>query len=211
MLQRVFVDSNVLASRTLRDWLFLLRNETDGMFQVHATLDILVEAHRAWRRRNHKASGAEATALFERIQRNLDELVGDFDGGIDFEGSDVHDTHVHAAAVASGADLLLTDNPTDFVDTDLLPYELYRADEFFCLVDDGAPAAVRRVAMAQITYWQGIAASGVPTKRLDEALVDAGCPDFAKRVTAHLATLSGPPTRPQPRDHLPPARGHGRR
>lgn len=38
------VDANVLFSKTLRDWLFLLRHETQGqMYTVLATEDIIAE------------------------------------------------------------------------------------------------------------------------------------------------------------------------
>lgn len=54
MLQRGFVDANVLLSRTTSDWLFLLRNETQEMFQLPSTIDVgseTVRAHRADRYR----------------------------------------------------------------------------------------------------------------------------------------------------------------
>lgn len=46
MMQRVFVDANVLYSRTLRDWTFLFRGSTDGMFQLHSTEDVFAEVHK---------------------------------------------------------------------------------------------------------------------------------------------------------------------
>lgn len=106
-LQRVFVDANVLVSRTTRDWLFLLRNETQGMFQVHSTFDVIVEAVRAFRRLHPRADGSESKRLFDLLEQNLDELLGDFDGDVDFAGGDPGDLHVHAAAVASDAHVLL--------------------------------------------------------------------------------------------------------
>lgn len=205
MLQRVFVDSNVLASRTLRDWLFLLRNETEGMYQLHASFDVVVEAYRVWRRLNPRASGREGQALFERITANLDEMVGDFDGSIDFNGSDPGDVHVHAAAVASGAHLLLTNNGRDFGDPDLLPFEIYTPDEFFCLIDDGGSQCVQRVAVEQAKYWNGRRSTGQAVKTLDAALLDAGCRQFAARVTSHLMAATNA-ARPRPTDRLPRTR-----
>ncbi|MFB8387489.1 PIN domain-containing protein [Microbacterium sp. NPDC055910] len=191
MLQRVFVDSNVLASRTQYDWLFMLRNETDSMFQLHSSFDVLVEAVRVWRRRNPTARGASSKRRFDHLLANLDEVVDDFDADIDFDGEDPGDIHVNAAAVASGAHKLLTMNGRDFGDPDLLQYEIYRPDQFFCLVDDGADACVRRVTMEQVNYWKRQRERGRSTKPLADALRDAGCPTFATRVSRHLRVLGG--------------------
>lgn len=187
---RVFVDSNVLASRTLRDWLFQIRHRTE-MFQLHSTPDVLAETLRAWRRRNPKADGKLIPGLEALLRRNLDEVLDDFSGDVEFTGKDPDDHHVHAAALHSHADILLTDNPSDFGEPNDLPYDLYTADEFLCLADDGAPHSVRDVVRAQNKYWQGQAALGRPTKPLTKALEDAGCPEFAGRVEAHLQVLSG--------------------
>ncbi|MCH5643313.1 hypothetical protein [Gordonia sp. ABSL49_1] len=49
---RVFVDENVLWPKTLRDWLFLLRNATGGeMFTVCSTEDVVAEAIYTLRRK----------------------------------------------------------------------------------------------------------------------------------------------------------------
>lgn len=41
MTQRVFVDANILFARTLRDWLFLLKLQSENsMFIVMATEDV---------------------------------------------------------------------------------------------------------------------------------------------------------------------------
>lgn len=57
MTQRVFVDANVFFSRTLTDWLFLLRFETEGMFQVHTTEDVFAEVIYRMRKKNPTAPG----------------------------------------------------------------------------------------------------------------------------------------------------------
>lgn len=50
MTQRVFVDANIFASRTIMDWLMHLRRQNEGMFQLHATEDVFVEALHATRK-----------------------------------------------------------------------------------------------------------------------------------------------------------------
>ena len=191
MFQRVFVDSNVLFSRTTRDWLFLLRRETRNMFQVHSTIDVIAEVVRAVRREKPQAAGAVTRRLHDLLVDSLDEIVPDYDPAVPFGGHDRDDLHVHAAAMASGADILLTSNERDFGDTDELPYEIYAPDDFFVLVDDGAPDAVRRVVMEQIRYWAAQRRRGRSIRGLEEALIRAGCPEFAARVTTHRRARAG--------------------
>lgn len=191
MVQRIFVDSNVLASRTLRDWLFQLRNETDTMFQVHTTFDVLVETVRVFRRRNPTADGRRSRELFDLLMANVDEVLGDFAGDVAFDGPDGDDLHIHAAAVACRADKLLTLNISHFPVSDTVPYEVYPPDDFFLLVDASAPFAVMRVTRQQNAYWEGRRSAGQSVKPLETALVAAGCPEFAARVNAHLRMLSG--------------------
>lgn len=169
----------------------MLRNETVGMFQVHSSFDVLVETSRAFRRMNDRADGRVSRELFDLLERNLDEVPGDFSGDVDFDGGDPDDRHVHAAALATSAHILLTQNTQDFGDPDLLPYELYTPDQFFCLVDDGAPDAVGEVCRKQVDYWNARKRAGKPVKPLAVALQAAGCSSFARRVKKHLITLSG--------------------
>ncbi len=192
MPPRAFVDSNVLASRTLRDWIFLLRNEVPGMYELWGSLDIVAEAIRVVRRQHPDAGGDITAGLTELLHANLNEVLTRYPAARDFAGSDPDDQHVHAAAVACGASYLITDNPSDFGDPDELPYELYTADDFFCLVDDGAGSHVLEVTRKQAAYWQSRRAEGHTTKPLDVALADAGCSQFAARVTNHLRVLAGP-------------------
>jgi len=186
LIQRVFVDANVLYSRTLRDWLFLLRRETEGMFQVHSTEDVLAEVVYRLRRNNPTMEGGVITNLREKLVSAIDELVGDFDATIEYAGADANDRHVHAAAVASKAHILLTDD-NGFEGSDEDPYEVFTCDEFFLLVDDSASWMVERVVADQNAYWSKKRSH----KSLVQALKDAGCPEFAKRVEGHLRSLSG--------------------
>lgn len=190
MPERVFVDANVLASRTLRDWLFLIRNYSH-MYSLHSTLDVLAETIRVVRHRHPNAGGGVTLRLRNKLTENLDELCSDFPPAPDFHGIDVDDQHVHAAAVACHATILLTNNTKDFGDPDSLPYDLYTADEFFCLADGSSPWHVREVTHTQNTYWLGERDKGRAAKPLAVALVKAGCPKFAIRVAQHLAQLSG--------------------
>lgn len=192
LLQRVFVDANVFCSRTLRDWTCLLRLHTNGMFQLHTSEDVLAETIRTMRRLHPDASGGATTRLRAAILGSIDELVEEFDASITYAGTDPDDRHVHAAAVACRAHILLTED-RGLTSVDESMYEVYRPDEFFVLIDDSAPWMVREVVRSQAKYWS-TKPSG-QRKSLSQALRDAGCPEFAKRVERHLRTLAGPPRR----------------
>ncbi|WIE74103.1 PIN domain-containing protein [Curtobacterium sp. MCJR17_020] len=186
MVQRVFVDANVFVSRTLRDWICLLRAEIPAMFQLHTTEDVLAEALYTLRRHMRDADGAVTVHIREAILASIDEVLQDFDGSVAYSGSDADDRHVHAAAVGCQADVLLTEDQ-GFTEDDRAPYEVYTCDDFFCLVDDAVPDRVRSVALKQLKYWN----SQPQRKSLKQALIDAGCPDFAVRVEGHLRVASG--------------------
>ncbi|MBT0773788.1 hypothetical protein KIH74_32885 [Kineosporia sp. J2-2] len=95
---------------------------------------------------------------------------------------------MHAAALACSADYLLTSDKgfsDPDVDFDVLPYEVYRPDEFLELIDDSAPQVVRQVMAKQVAY--SIRRHGEAD--LCGALRRAGCPKFAERVRNHLQTI----------------------
>lgn len=193
MTQRIFVDANILFSRTLRDWLFLLRLQGENsMFVVMATEDVLAETIYRLRRRYPDWDGGQISRIREALVKNLDELVEEFPIRDDHPGSDRDDIHVHSAAIAADAHMLLTSD-SGFLNlgaaADGLPYEIWSADEFFVLVDDSAPHLVEQVTKKQLRHWnQNPESPG----RIVEKLVDSGCPQFADRVTRHLRSLSGP-------------------
>lgn len=188
MTQRVLVDANVLASRTCLDWLFFLRCENEGMFQLHATTDILAEAIRVLRKNNPRLPGRVVTDRMGKIQQCLDEVVSEFSGEEKFSGTDEGDYHVHAAAVASRANLIISNNdPTDITQTpDEEPYEIITADEFFMLVTDSNPHCVVSITRQQFDYW----GSKHGSQQLDAALRKADCPEFARRVRTALQYIA---------------------
>lgn len=132
----------------------MLRQRSWGMFQLHSTIDVISDAVSAWREGHPDAAGHATRDLHDKARAFIDEILIDFDATVEFSGSDPNDRHVHAAALASGAAVLLTDNGRDFGDPDLLPYEIWTADELFCKVDDDAPHIVLDVTREQNAYWQ---------------------------------------------------------
>jgi predicted nucleic acid-binding protein len=190
MPKRVFVDANVWVSRTLRDWLCLLRAEIPSMFQLHTTEDVLAEAVARLRELHPQRDGGATTRLRAAIIASIDELVDDFPGGTPWSGTDAKDQHVHAAAVAARAEVLLTED-RGFHELDGLPYEVLCCDDFFVLVDDAVSWHVRATVRRMNRYW---ATRPAPHVGLSTALVRAGCPAFARRVDGHLRACSGVPT-----------------
>jgi predicted nucleic acid-binding protein len=193
VLTRVFVDANVLYSRTLRDWLALLQLSSPGeVYTVYWTEDVLAETIYHLRRSHPDWNGAKTTSIRDLIARTFEGgRVDDFEIDDSFLGSDTNDRHVHAAAVACQADFLLTCDKGFFnadQDVDSMPYEVYQPDDFFVLVDDNAPHLVQQVTCQQTMYWVK------RTGRADLAskLIDAGCPEFAERVRNHQGQLSLP-------------------
>lgn len=128
-----------------------------------------------------------------RIAAVRDQICGTFETGRvrDYPGTsasvrDPDDAHVAAAAVACGADMLLTFNVGDFSSTEELPYEVWTPDDFFMLVEESSPTLVVRCVEKQIQYWG---------RKQDEAdlvamLRRADCPKFADVVLGHLRDIA---------------------
>lgn len=184
MAQRVFIDSNVLYSRTLRDWLFMLRLETQGgMFQIHTTWDVITEVGARLRDNHPKAPGTLVAKVVKKCQEHFDEILEDYPGGPVPGIADEGDWMVHHAAEACRADVLLTQDQG--FESDESCYEAYTCDDFFVELHKSAPAAVKLVAEKQMNFWAAKNGKGVP-----DALRDAGCPEFAEVVLAHIRHMA---------------------
>src|SRR5699024_10289538 len=104
----VWVHANVVASRTCLDWLFFLRREYEGTFQLPATTGILAEAIRVLRKNNPRLPGRVVTDRMGKIQQCLDEVVSESSGEEKFSGTDEGDYYVHADAIASRVNLFIS-------------------------------------------------------------------------------------------------------
>ncbi|WP_028244586.1 hypothetical protein [Pseudoclavibacter soli] len=66
---RVFVDANIFYSKTLRDWLFHLRQETGGtMFTIYSTEDVMSEVSYEKRRQFNEANGRVIVQLVDQMR-----------------------------------------------------------------------------------------------------------------------------------------------
>lgn len=172
MTQRVFVDANVFYSKTLMDWLFLLKRENESMFQLHATEDVFAEVASNMRKKHPRLPGHVVRRRVELMRQSVDEVLNTFPGDLSFTGTDEDDYHIHAAATACQADLLLTDNdPKDITTSEDVHYEIICPDDFFALVTKSAPPKMLHpIINCQIEYW----AQKPQHMQLDEAFRNAG-------------------------------------
>ncbi|MEU0543635.1 PIN domain-containing protein [Nocardia sp. NPDC005978] len=185
-VQRVLADANILYSRTLRDWVCLLHQHSEGsMFTVCWTEDIMAETVYHLRKKNPHYGDHQVGGTRRRIVGALGEHNAITGYSIDKTCSypDLFDAHVHCAAIHGRVDILLTADTEGFKfdNLDELPYEVYSADDYFQLVDDSQPEVVAAVMEEQLRYW-------VPKKgkSLPEALRAAQAPGFAERIRLYL-------------------------
>lgn len=185
----VFVDANVWYSRTRRDWLGMLYTVPHSPpFQVHWTEDVLAEVLHSLRKAHPDWEGGRLTGIRDKLAGTFEVgRVADFSVDGTYRGPDPHDAHIHAAAIACRAELLVTCNIADFQwDENESPYEVVHPDDFLILVDDTVPALVGDVAEEMHRYWFGRQGES----NLPQQLRKAECPRFAERVRRHLLRRS---------------------
>ena len=191
---RIFIDADVIFSKTLRDWVGLLYTcefAQEPPFDVHWSDDVLAEAINSLRNKHPEWSGGQIAHVREVVSRTFEVgRVREFDvAASGFRGTDPGDAHVHAAAVACDAGYLVTGNVADFLPVDAdddLPYEVVTPDTFFCLAAESHPELVTFVIREQITYRNQRGES----VDLCAALDQAGCPSFAQEVLSRLQWLA---------------------
>jgi predicted nucleic acid-binding protein len=176
---RVVLDANVLFPFTLRDT--LLRAAAAGYFQLYWSAEILDEAQRNLV--GHGFMNAEQAArLFAAMQGAFPEAtVTDHESLIDGMPNHEKDRHVAAAAVKSGAQVIVTFNTKDFHD---LPegMEAHSPSTFLTDLLDLDPAGVIDLLRKQA------AALKRPPKTFDQLLdgLAKTTPGFVEQVRTRL-------------------------
>lgn len=199
-VQRVFLDANILFSKTLQDWFFMLRMETGGdMFTLITSEDALVEAQYSFRKRNPEVSGRAVTNIRKKTAEFCDDVIEDYPGKASGPFLDRYDLHIHSAALASGCHMLITQDK-GFLELpdeqkDELAYEILSPDEFLVLLDDSASQFVSSVTKKQSAYWVKIRSESKTQvgMNLETALRKSGCPKFAALVRSRINGLAGTP------------------
>lgn len=162
---KVILDANVLFPFTLRDT--LLRAAAGGFFQVYWSNEILDEVER-----NLVKSMATTTDKAARLRSAMtrafpEALVAGYEPLVSAMTNDLKDRHVAAAAVKSGAQVIVTNNLKDFQS---LPegVEAQSADEFLLNLFDLTPDD-----MAELVRTQAAALKN-PPRSLEELLTGLG-------------------------------------
>jgi len=126
----VVLDACVLFPGSLRDT--LLRTADAGLFQLYLTDEILEEMKRNLVSKGHTTE-EKARYIVEQIKKYFPEaFITRHSLLVPVMPINEKDRHVLAAAVASGAQMIVTQNLKDFPSTDLEPLEIeaLSADDF---------------------------------------------------------------------------------
>jgi predicted nucleic acid-binding protein len=183
----VFLDANILFSRTLRDWICLicLRSQHKA-FALRWSEDVLAE----WIYRLRRANPDHGDRAVGGMRRNLeidfpDALVTGYDPGAVPSVADRDDRHILAAALHAGAGILVTDDRrARFGGAPNVDLEILTADEFLTRIADEYPGHVLSVLGEQVRYFarRGDAASSGGAVELISRLRKAGAGSFATCV-----------------------------
>jgi predicted nucleic acid-binding protein len=140
----VVLDANVLFPQYVRHLLLYLPRT--GLVQLKWTDEILDETMRALARERPDIPAERIEGLRALIATSTtDPLVTGYEGLVDaLELPDLDDRHVLAAAITCGAQVIVTNNITDFPDGSLSPYaiEAQSPDDFLLHLVDLQPDAV---------------------------------------------------------------------
>lgn len=179
---RVFLDANVLASKTLRDWILKLSLEAPFLLALFSSAEVLVETRRVFMRRNPEVAPEVVARLIELISSVLSDVVYVKKPLTGVEAVNPGDVHVHWGAIRAEATHLVTSNLRDFPGAGVAPYLAISPDAFLMTILETSPASVEIVARDERSYWSAQADPALRVKSLGQALRDAGCPAFAEEV-----------------------------
>ncbi len=156
MAPSVFLDANILYSRTLRDWICIMALDSgQTAYQPRWSEDVLAEWVYGMRRADPVLSDHALGGLRRRLESAFpDAMVTGYDPNDVPATPDIYDRHVLAAAASVPVDILLTSDKTGIPAEvcQQLGFELWTPDEFLNLVIDRHPTLVRRRLDHQIAY-----------------------------------------------------------
>lgn len=183
----VLPDANIWFSTTLHAWFGLLAAETLGSWSFHWTEDILAEASYHKRRKYPESSSHQIEAIRKRLMEHLaDNEISGFPHDNSVNYPDIHDAHVHSAAVHAKIQIIVTDDRKGFDriydDPDDCPYDVYTADEFLMLAAESAPQAIDTVLCKQWDYYCQRYRFERKSFNLVERLKKTGCDCFAEYI-----------------------------
>lgn len=186
---RVFLDANILYSRTLRDWFCILSQESgiDGI-ALYWSEDVLAEMIYHLRKKNPHLSDNEVGGWRRTLISSFPHaVITGYSIDPELLIGDPFDAHVIAAAQTGEVGYLVTSNIKDFSKhAGPLEFEIYTPDDFLCLAARRRPDATYAATKRQLAYWKGRSGS----TQLPEALIGAGAPLFAAEVRKILQRIA---------------------
>jgi predicted nucleic acid-binding protein len=176
------LDASVLFPAALRDT--LLRAAHEGLYRPHWSDAILVEVYRNLIETG-RTSQRQAQSLIATMQEAFpDATVTGFEPLVDRMTNHPKDRHVLAAAVAAGAQVIVTSNVRDFPERALGPFkvEAHSPDTFLVALFDAAPEQMVRILTEQAADLHA------PPMTIEEVLdqIAVPAPGFAALVRARL-------------------------
>jgi len=179
-----FLDANVLASKTQRDWFLKLSLERPTIVNLVTSTEVLDETERVFLRRNPGANPGTASSLRARIEAVLTDVFKTSQTHDEVIGVDPGDWHVHHSVIESEAKLLITNNIRHFSGD--YPYSVTSPDDALCQMLLAQPEAVLSVARSEEDYWGRQSRLGRPAVPLHQALSKAQCPRFGSLINEFL-------------------------
>ena len=182
-----FFDANVLYPSGLRN--FLMHLALTGIFRAHWS----AEVHDEWIRNLLKNRPDLSRDKLERTRHLMDKAIPDalvtgYEHLIDaIELPDRNDRHVLAAALRSGASVIVTRNLADFPNAALAEFgiEAQHPDEFVLSLIETFPALVLEAARTHR------ASLGNPSKTPDEYLAELHTQELCRSAAALRELIAG--------------------
>jgi predicted nucleic acid-binding protein len=186
----VFVDANIIWSKSLLDWVNLCSLQKNPPYHVRWSEDVLAEVHYAWRRQNPGAPERSIGVPLERFQvlHPVGQVTGYNPEDYPRPATDEHDWHVVAAAAHARCDVLLTNDARAFTpDCIQGRFRVETADEFFLMILRRRPEIISAVFTYQYDFYRNL--YGRSPEFLLGRLEKAGATQFAKEIPRALPQL----------------------
>ena len=181
----VLLDTNILMSKTLRDWVLLLAQESNyRFFTPYVSTGIMDEFGYHVRRKNPLINDAAIQTWKHQITGSCVSVIKDFPVDNPKGYPDTNDLHVHAAAQYGGMHALVTNDHKLLAYAsmeeaqDIQNYETLSADDFLMqLTEYARPSLFAQVYLTQESYARSKRSTEIDIPR---ALEEAGAGQFAR-------------------------------
>lgn len=191
----VLLDTNILMSKTLRDWILKLALESNyEFFTPHVSSGIMDEFGYRVRRKKPLMDDASIETWKEQILQSCESRIAGFQVESIADFPDKDDLHVHAAAQHGGMHALVTNDRKllDYASTEeaqnIQNYETLSADDFLMQFTEYAhPSLFAEVYLSQESYAHS---KGFTETDIPRALERAGAGQFARYL--RTAVINSP-------------------